>query len=275
MLPIEVPLIRGLTQIEKIGNTKHVWSLEICLWKENPVYFSSIYIWCVGFGILCDDPSQLSPLCFLYWSLLLLWKSPAAYVCFLTFSPRCSRFQLHRSSCLAVCIAHGGIAEDQNNEGCGTGWSKSHVHAVAPSTAGGIRPATQLHRLVPEPTGPWSKTFWKEADGDMNSAACPLHPRPLPCVQHITSTNASHNWCAGMAPSSLDFADWQKHQGHYCSSDLLTILKCRTSSRGVDLLKLLGEYYAHTGFVCLSVWSSGVDGHTVYCLPDNGRYISH
>lgn len=53
---------------------------------------------------------------------------------------------------------------------------------------------------LPEAAGLWSKTLWREADGGMNSAAGPLHARPLPCVLHITSTNASHNWCAGMAP---------------------------------------------------------------------------
>lgn len=73
---------------------------------------------------------------------------------------------------------------------------------------------------VPGPAGLWSKTFWKGADGDMNSAAGPVRPRPLPCVLHITSTNASHNWCIGMAPSSLGFAEWQKHQGHDCCPDI-------------------------------------------------------
>jgi len=59
--------------------------------------------------------------------------------------------------CLAVCPAHG--SRDENSDGTRAGSSESHVCAEATSTAGRIGPVTQTNGPVPEPTGPWSKTF--------------------------------------------------------------------------------------------------------------------
>lgn len=85
---------------------------------------------------------------------------------------------------------------------------------------------------------------------------------------NITSTNASHNWCVGMAPSSPGFAEWQNHQGHYCYSDMC-----------MDFQKLLGD--DDTYQICLSVWVYTVALlrkmeyiETVFCLSDKSE-VSH
>lgn len=187
----------------------------MCLWKRNPVYFGSIYISCVGFWILCDDPFQLSPLCFLYWSLLLRWRWPAAYVCSLTFSPHSSRFQLHRCSCLAVCISHGGIAETKkNSEGCSAGWFKSHVCAVAPSTAGRIRPAT-------EPTA------WFQSPQACGARLSEREQMVTWIVQQVPSTPAHCLACSTLpqqTPLIIDVLEWAHHHWILQSGRIIKVI---------------------------------------------------
>lgn len=78
----------------------------------------------------------------------------------------------------------------------------------------------------------------------MNSAAGPRHPRPLPCVLHITSTNASHNWCAGMAPIIAGFCRLAETSRSLPLLQL-SILPCSIVS------KLLGEHWTPNGRVCV------------------------
>lgn len=80
----------------------------------------------------------------------------------------------------------------------------------------------------------------------MNSAAGPRHPRPLPCVLHITSTNASHNWCAGMAPIIAGFCRLAETSRSLPRLQL-SIVPCSIA------LKLLGEHWTPNGCVCVSV----------------------
>lgn len=94
-----------------MGNTKHIWSLVISLWKRNPVYFSTIYISCAGFGISCDDPlSAVTPVL----SLLIPVIAVKVPCCFYLLPWILSPFQpipIAQVLRLAICIARGSIAE--------------------------------------------------------------------------------------------------------------------------------------------------------------------
>lgn len=174
-----------------------------------------------------DDLFEPLPLWFLYWSLFSLRISPDA--CLL---PRISLPDSTHTGTL-VWGANGGGAETQIEE------AQDGLNRA-------LRGGSELHwrkwhtprHLNSEATGVWGKAFGERADGGMNSAAGPPPAPPLPCVHHVTSSNASHNWCAGMAPSSPDFAEWQKHWGHCCGSETLNILWRRVQ----DFLKRWGTY---------------------------------
>lgn len=169
----------------------------------------------------------------------------------------------------AVCIARGVIAETKTSKAAAApgGLNRMFVQRLRARLEEFNSRRGPCTAKVPEPAGLWSKTLWREADGDMNSAAGPRHPRPLPCVLHITSTNASHNWCAGMVPIIAGFCRLAE------TSRSLPLLQLSILPRRI-VLKLLGERWTPNGrvCVCVCVWSSGVNA---YFSPCKCRYISH
>lgn len=236
----------------------HFAFTNVSLERKSCLFQRDLYFMCWLWDLCAMIPFQPVPLCFLYWSPVITMDVPCC-LCLLPYILSPYGFHLHRRCCLAVCVSHKAawLRPEQQGPWRWAGLNRVFVRVFL-SAAGGIKPAM---RAAPpgskKSTGPRSKTFWKEADGDMNSAAGPLYPRLLPCVQHtLPQTNASHNWCAGMAPSSVDFADWQKHQGHYCSSDILTLLYCRfqefLKSRG--LVETSWREVLHPGLICLPLW---------------------
>lgn len=220
----------------------HIRSLqilpEIPSWLQQHLYFMC-WLWTLMWW-----PLSAEALVLFYWFLLLLWKSPAAYVCSF-ISLHFSRFSIAQVLCPDVCISHGAIAETKTQR----------VAALAGLNHMSVQWLEELDKgCNPWPgsraRGPVEQDFLKGSRCDMNSAAGPVHRRPLPCVQHITSTNTSYNWHAWMTPSSLDFADWW-NQGCYCCSGMLTLLYWAL----IFGFGTCGNFYSilSTSCVCLSV----------------------
>lgn len=152
---------------------------------------------------------------------------------------------------------------DQNSQGSSAGWSKSHVCAVAPSTAGGIGPATQ-------------PTAWFQSPQACGARLSEREQMVTWIVQQVPSTPAHCLACSTLPQQTLliiDVLEWPHHHWILQSGRIIKVitatltylLYCNSgsgiSSRGVDSLKLLGNHYTHTGFysIFLCVYSTGVE----------------
>lgn len=224
MLPIEVLSIQ---RSEKIGNTKYILAASnLSLEKKSFPFQQHLFFMCWLWDLTWWPPFSCRPRAFFIDPCYCCRAHPP-----FVFAPSHSLPVPADSNCTGVrpgCLyCTWRYSRDQNSAGSGAGWFKSHVCAVAPSAAGGIRQAMQ-------------PTAWFQSPRACGARLSEREQMVTWIVQQVLSTPAHCLACCTLpqqtlliidvlewAPSSLDSAEWQNHQGHYRYRDTLTVLKGR------------------------------------------------